>query len=333
MRILIFSLVSLTSSQEDMKPFKLALQDLLSCSKAGAVGLGKAIKTVDSQEKRTKGSGSKAPKPNTGRLPILDRAEGLSSQAAWLRMSEITPLDSLTEPKLLFGVKEMEESLVDPSSVVVQQGIEPFNAKWKTSALRTDKGRGERCIKGPAMDHAMAFFHKVVLETAIVPVAKLPAEFQVAAYGLAKGAGTVSVERARGPTLRVQAQGTKFILMIQGDQLREFMQESGINGINPDTMLAFFKSMSREVVQKYVEKGYALVSTTVGPGDGVFIPFDWLFAEQVSKEADVMGIRYCFWLRTDLAKMEVVQRWLISAKRPINQLTSAIDVFSLEDMD
>ena len=151
-------------------------------------------------------------------------------------------------------------------------------------------------------------------------------ELQASAFGIAKNINTISMEKGRCPTLRVQHRGTKLLVAAKNSEIREFMASKGVTGINPDTTTSFFKSLSREVIDNYLADGFQLFSCTVPAGDACLLPFDWLFAEQITKDCDVFGAKMCFWLRSDLDEIEKTSKWLVSTKRPNSLLTSAYEV-------
>ena len=104
------------------------------------------------------------------------------------------------------------------------------------------------------------------------------------------------------------------------------MAQTGVTGINPDTVQSFLKSMSNDSIDAFVGAGHSVYSCTVGAGDAILIPFDWMFAEQVQSDEDIHGTRFCFWLKSDMEAMETTSRWLLTAKRPNGFLTNALDV-------
>lgn len=138
---------------------------------------------------------------------------------------------------------------------------------------------------------------------------------------------TVSVEKGRCASLRIQFQGQRQVILVSGVALRAFMCSEGVSGISVESVQSFFKSMSKEVLEKFIGVGNKVYMVTVGPKEGLLIPFDWVMAESISKGVDVLGVRFCFYLKTDVDAMEECSKWLTSTRKPNHFLQSAIDVF------
>ena len=137
----------------------------------------------------------------------------------------------------------------------------------------------------------------------------------------------MSVEKGRCASLRIQFQGHRQVILVSGVSLRAFMSTEGISGISVESVQSFFKAMSKEVLDKFIGAGNKVYQVTVGPKEGLLIPFDWVMAESTSKAADTLGVRFCFYLKTDVDAMEECSKWLISTRKPNVSLQSAIDVF------
>ena len=137
----------------------------------------------------------------------------------------------------------------------------------------------------------------------------------------------MSVEKGRCASLRIQFQGHRQVILVSGVSLRAFMSSEGISGISVESVQSFFKAMSKEVLDKFIGAGNKVYQVTVGPKEGLLIPFDWVMAESISKAADILGVRFCFYLKTDVDAMEECSKWLTSTRKPNVCLQSAIDVF------
>ena len=148
----------------------------------------------------------------------------------------------------------------------------------------------------------------------------------------ALGWDAVLGERGRCPCLRVNVLGVRKVLMTTGGHLKAFMQASGISTVAPETQIAFFKNMSKDVLTKYAQE-YDLFHVTVNPGEALITPFDTIYLEMIGKEADVCGFRICCFFKSDADLMDATSRWCISAKKPNAFLQNACEVLSLMDMD
>ena len=117
------------------------------------------------------------------------------------------PLEACQEPFLIKGF-DVDDPESDPYKEL-RSGADKFSEKFKKAlSLRASDGRAERLLKGPERELAIKMFHSIFLQSQVLDFAKVHAELQPSAFGIVKGQETVSCEKGRGPTLRLQFQGS-----------------------------------------------------------------------------------------------------------------------------
>ena len=99
--------------------------------------------------------------------------------------------------------------------------------------------------------------------------------------------------------------------------LKDFMEKNGITQLGPDNLRDLFKGMSKETIDAFIGAGHKLYHTTVMPNEGILLPFNWVFAEKIHSNNDVLGLRITFWLNDDETDITAASRWLISMKNKI----------------
>ena len=119
--------------------------------------------------------------------------------------------------------------------------------------------------------------------------------------------------------------GTRTLIIVDGSDLYNFMESHGIRDINPDSMQSFLRSIPSASIEEYLTQRKRMWKVTVGPGDGVLLPFGAIFAEKVASSSDVSGFRVSFWLHSDVDKMEDSNKWLVGLKRPNKYLQNATE--------
>jgi len=310
---------------DEMKPFKQALNDLVSMTRNAVTALKNAMKQAqgknnDKGKQASQASGltalfERGVEKGSG-LPIMDIGAGA------------TPLTSLAEPMLVTGLFNG----VDADGPL-WAAIKSFKPKFENSKLRTSEGRAERLVKGDSLTAAMSVADKVVLPTKCLNPKSMHAELHPATFAIVKGAETVSCERGRGPSLRLQFEGTRQIVCADTEDIKKFMAKNGISSVAPEAAIAFFKGMTKEVIDAYLSANFKLFHGTVSPKDAVLIPFNWIFAEKCQRDNDTIGLRISFWLAEDESKMSEVSRWLISMKKPNAWLQNALEALMIQNAD
>ena len=155
---------------------------------------------------------------------------------------------------------------------------------------------------------------------------KMPQDLAPAVFGVCQGVSSVSCEKGRALSIRIQLTGTRTVVAASCSQLRTYMTKAGISSIVPETLLSFFKSMAKEVIEAYTKEGNVIYKCTLGPNEILCLPFDWVFAEEVQKAGnDVCGIKFLTYLKADLDEMVACSRWLVSSQKPNDMLQTAID--------
>ena len=202
----------LTSIKAEVKPFKGALNDLIQTSRAAVTAMKSAMKAgikqkgADDQEAR-KSSGNAKSIQHAINLFELGPEKGIPIPRVPLGGSAAValPADCCAFPFILTGFLHDDKD-TDPF-IKLREVVDKFFEKFRKSTIRLTEGRAERLIKGDVRDIALDMFSKVFLGDAFLSFDKVHAELQPASFGITKGRETISTERGRGATLRLQFQG------------------------------------------------------------------------------------------------------------------------------
>ena len=312
----------------EMAPFKTALNDLLTMGRQAGEAFKKAIAN---HKKRTatplKLKSTKKATGTVAGLAIFDRGFDKGTPLLEKALSELLQVDVVDAPVLITNVVASEELAADsPVRTAIVSTSDKFN-KWP---LRTEKGRAERPLIGDALAAGMKLFHRVILPDSHLPMAKMGKELQPSSFAILKGFEVVSCERGRVASLRFQTHGSRTVVLTKASDLKSYMHKNGLTTVSPDSMLSFFKAMTKETIDAYVDDGNTLFATTVGPGYGILVPFDWLFAERVASDQDCLGVRFHFWMKGELASMEALSRWFVSCRKDNKWLQEACEALLLD---
>ena len=165
-----------------------------------------------------------------------------------------------------------------------------FSARRLASAsLRAETGRGEKGIRGENLECVKKLVSKMFVETSYLSWDKMHPELAPSAWGLTKVTETVSTERGRAPTFRLHAIGTRQLVLAPFNDIKLYMERAGMQQITPDNVQGFFKGMSKDAIDSYLSNSGVLQHATIGPGEGILIPFNFLFAEKASTGLKQVG--------------------------------------------
>ena len=95
----------------------------------------------------------------------------------------------------------------------LRAAVVSLGQKFKKSTLRQTEGRAERLLKPELATSVESVLKKFVLETAYLPVAKMHTDLGPATFGICAAQETVSCERGRAATMRLQTQGTRQLVL------------------------------------------------------------------------------------------------------------------------
>ena len=214
----------------------------------------------------------------------------------------------------------------------LQKTIATFQAKFKESPLRNKEGRAERIIRGDVLKACDEVVDKIIQPGSFLPVAKMQAEMAPSLFGAVKNLETAGTERGRCPCLRVQVMGTRTVVLVRCQQLKEYMVKCGLSTITQESMQNYLKAMSKEVVDAFCATG-TFYHGTIGALEALWVPFDYMFLEVVGRDSDTIGFRYCMFMKSDADDMEKLSRWFISIKKPNAILQNASEAMILEPPD
>ena len=319
----------LTQSIENLKPFKSALNELVTLSRGALLSLERALRAAAKQEESRKAGckpNSKEAKQaaNVGIKLLWDRACEQGTVVARIQWAENTGLTKLEEPVIFMSL--MPELFEEG-----KQAVDSFAKKFARSELKDSDGRAERAVKG----NVRTLLHKTIdttfLPDSIVKQGLMHPEVGPCAWGTAANQETVYTERGRLPALRVQFIGTRSVILVDSQDLRQFMEDKSLTTITPDSMSNFLKTMSKTTIDEYMQK-YKIRQCTIGPGECLATPFDVMICERVHNK-DIVGLRASVWLKKDGAMMEAVKQWHVAVRKPNKILSTACEILAAEEAD
>jgi hypothetical protein len=203
----------ITAVKTAVKPFKIAMNDLIQTTRAALTALKSAMKAGRKQKEKDEEGGRKASgqgrKVLSSAMVLFEICPEKGKQMPTVRLGGDEnfklPVDSLKVPFIITGFK-CDDKAADPYSDL-RDAVGKFHEKFKKNALRNTDGRAEQLLKGTNQKLAIKLFNTIFLDTSTLSFAKLHPELQPASFGVVKGQETVSVEKGRGPTVRVQFEG------------------------------------------------------------------------------------------------------------------------------
>jgi hypothetical protein len=203
----------ITAVKTEVKPFKMAMNDLIQTTRAALTSLKAAMKAGRRQKEKEEEGARKASgqgrKVLTSAMVLFEICPEKGQQMPSVMIGGDDnfklPVDSLKTPFIITGFKHDDKAL-DPYKDL-RDAVGKFHEKFKKSPLRASDGRAEQFLKGTNQKLAITLFHTIFLDTSVLSFAKLHPELQPVAYGVVKGQETVTVDKGRGPTVRVQFEG------------------------------------------------------------------------------------------------------------------------------
>lgn len=203
----------ISAVKTEVKPFKLAMNDLIQTTRASLTSLKAAMKAgrrqKEKDEEGERRASGQARKVLTSAMALFEICPEKGQQMPSVMLGGDDkiklPVDSLKTPFIITGFKHDDEAS-DPYKDL-RDAVGKFDEKFKKSTLRTSDGRAEQFLKGTNQKLAITLFHNIFLDTSVLSFAKLHPELQPVAYGIVKGQETVTVDKGRGPTVRVQFEG------------------------------------------------------------------------------------------------------------------------------
>ena len=104
---------------------------------------------------------------------------------------------------------------------------------------------------------------------------------------------TIAVhERDYMATLRMTYMGTRAVIMTSAGGVASFMEKKGMGGAFSGKRLStFFKNLSADGLQEYVQAGNVIWTTTVAPADVLYTPACFVVVERTTVSHDIIGLK------------------------------------------
>ena len=97
----------------------------------------------------------------------------------------------------------------------------------------------------------------------------------------------------------------------------------------------YVKQLSAGVLEEMMNANVTIKSATIGPKQVLMTPFDSVVMETVSKECDIVGLRCLVFFKSDFesGKLEELNEWYISVRKPNAYLSNAVECMAVEKAD
>ena len=308
---------------------KAALTELVSQTRNAEGALKKQAATVKKGKKDTadKDKSSADNKASPGATGLFEFALEKGKPIPSVPFAGLQPNGLSQTPLIVTDVK-----IPDPASSIITS----FGTKFETHALRDKpEGRGEQSLKGQELATAMDFSKSLVDPGATLPdtiFSSVKNMSPAAVFGIKGGVEMCTSERGRSFSLRVQSTGVREVIIVSAFTLKEYVVKKGLlSKATPEAVRKFFASASKETLSEFINAGNDVFAATVGPNTGLFVPFDSIWFERTKSGADIRGLRYSFFFKSDQKLVETVNRWMISSEAPSELVRAACEQYALLD--
>ena len=116
-------------------------------------------------------------------------------------------------------------------------------------------------------------------------------------FGIRASHVTFANEKCFLPTLRICRSGTRNVVMTPITSIEAYLLAMGSDKFDyadvshvRQRCASFLKNLKKEALQAYIVH-HPLLQVTVGPGDSLFVPAGWFFAERAMASEMVLGVR------------------------------------------
>ena len=122
----------------------------------------------------------------------------------------------------------------------------------------------------------------------------------LANFGIKKGSSHASLERGLMWCGRLGLAGTRHVAMASTSQMRKFMRDKGIVGVDVKT---FFMDIREGTLKAAIDSGVKMWFDTLGKYDFLFTPSNMVVRDHVMNDADCFGLRFAMIVPLDKAGM------------------------------
>lgn len=319
-----------------MKPFKGALQDLITMTKAANVRLKKSIADVEAKETKAAETAKHASADQSkkrrvaakGSASFWDTAASLGTDVPAFRCVDNKPVEGMdmTKPSII---------RLEPGAKVFEQGSKLAMAsgslmeKYRVDPARNEPGRAQKKLGLEAAAELGGLCGAVFPEEArFKPVPSAIEEgISPIAFAVTKGRETCASEAGFLGSVRVGVKGTRTIVFAQVLHVSKFLDSTAIP---LQKVYHQFKTFSSEGMAAYLKTpGAVIYHGTAGCFDAVYCPPGWMFAERISHNEDFFGFRHVMLLKDCLPNMSLLNEHLLILGKPSEPLQAAVDAMNL----
>ena len=294
-----------------MKPFKAAYDDIKQMVKAATVRLDRSMAAARERLKAadTAATPDGEPSPNKplrGQSKAVDHFESFAGQGTAVKTVQVG-----VDFKLL-QEEDKEKILLDaPVIFRVSPGSEfskTDGAAYKlvaaaaklfaSSAAAATGGRENRSLKEEVADKVQSSVEALLKESAgeeigVLPVNEFKKDLSPTSFVVAKNLMTVALENGGAPSFRLTHVGSRKVFLFPAKPIADFITKSGGKELAGRALYNFVKfKFTVDMLKEYMAAGgeNLCFECTVGPGDALFTPTCWLYAERVAN-SDTSGVR------------------------------------------
>ena len=206
---------------------------------------------------------------------------------------------------------------MDNEEDLVRQSFSDFANDFGVSSMRNTLGRAMRRNEDPTNGVTLAndFLHSkftglqpkgsvLVQGAGALPDAKekkvAEEAMHLANFGIKKGSSHASLERGLMWCGRLGLACTRQVAMASTSQMRKFMRDKGIVGVDVKT---FFMDIREGTLKAAIDSGVQIWFATLGKYDFLFIPSNMVVRDHVMNDADCFGLRFAMIVPLDKAGM------------------------------
>ncbi|CAK9001532.1 Uncharacterized protein SCF082_LOCUS6964 [Durusdinium trenchii] len=290
------------------------ITELCAASKTAVVELRKAITAFQQRAlKRTSGGGNERVKKSaktSGGLGSYLLDGGFEQAASFachssgtVKEDPLKVLGGLLHEPLLVTFNDSQKQMFETScfKAATDIFIGAFAGKVKKEDLANAQKPLDQRVEARAAaklsDEACHDVEEVLracfLRHAINSVKDLsPGLCDLAHFGIQGGSIMSGAEQEQLASVRYLLKGNRTLVCAPASDILLLMQKSGVakKGCNLSSMWKFFMDMNDSMVQTLLSLGGKLYAVTQGPGDLLYIPSGFVFAERVGTQSDCLGV-------------------------------------------
>ena len=310
---------------------KLPLLDLLSTT-------NKAVQDIKKARALAKGGKATAAAAagQHANLPtpaVFEDAPTLGTEIAILKEGDVdfTQVDTQV-PFVMTALPDKHKEIMGKEDIKnYVAGFMDLFAKQEQVIIKEKEGRSG-CKLSPTVatmvrDRIKAMIPTATLDDALKSAGKdaLQPVFAPSLYGIVGSSEAIfGTEREFAPSLRMNSMGNRKVVMAPFYQLVDFMKNQKVQlaDFKITQVRDYFKTMSKELLQRYVQFGGKLFHITIDAGSLLYTPPGYLFGDLCGKGSTNAGFRLgvVFPDEAGLKGLLEIKTWKASCKKDCAQL-------------